>query len=392
LALREFFVAKQPELADWHRWPEEFQDPDSDAVRGFVAEHGDEVAFQLWLQQVADSQLGAAATAAAPMTIGLYRDLAVGADPAGAETWANQRAVAAGAHVGAPPDIYNPQGQDWGLPPFDPRALRAEGYRSFVDLLRANMRHARGLRIDHVMALLHLYWIPAGMSPLHGAYVDYPLDDLLGVLALESHRHECIVVGEDLGTVPEGFRERMTAANVLSYRVLFFERDDHGLVAPDDYPELALAVFSSHDLPTLRAWWEGSDLNLKESLGLYPTPADVRTAVLERTRDRQALLEALRREGLSDAPLDVDALFIAAHAFLARSRAAIATLQIDDLTDEGTPVNVPTTSHEYPNWRRRLSQTLDEIAAGVRLSAVAQVFNAERSNGRARRRGRGSEQ
>jgi 4-alpha-glucanotransferase len=150
------------------------------------------------------------------------------------------------------------------------------------------------------------------------------------------------------------------------------------MVPPDHYPELALAVFSSHDLPTLRAWWEGTDLELKDSLGLYPTPAEARTAVLERTRDRQALLEALRREGLSDAPLDVDALFIAAHAFLARSRAAIATVQIDDLTDEHTPVNVPATSYEYPIWRRRLSQTLDEIAAGARLAAAAQVLNAER--------------
>jgi len=383
LALREHFLAEQPELADWHRWPEEFQDPDSEAVRGFLAEHADEVAFQVWLQQVADAQLGAAATAAAPMAIGLYRDLAVGADPAGAETWANQRAVVAGAHVGAPPDIYNPPGQNWGLPPFNPRALREEGYRSFVDLLRANMRHARGLRIDHVMALLHLYWIPTGMPPKDGAYVDYPLEDLLGVLALESHRHECIVVGEDLGTVPDGFRERMTAANVLSYRVLFFERDAAGLVAPDHYPELALAVFSSHDLPTLRAWWEGADLELKNALGLYPTPADASTAARERRRDRQQLLEALQREGLADATLvvdalDVDALFIAVHAFLARSRAAIATVQIDDLTDERTPVNVPTTSDEYPNWRRRLSQTLDEIAAGARLAAAAQVFNVDR--------------
>jgi len=380
LALREYFVAEQRELSDWHRWPEEFQDPDSDAVRRFVAEHSDEVAFQIWMQQVADSQLGAAATAAAPMAIGLYRDLAVGADPAGAETWANQRAVVAGAHVGAPPDIYNPPGQDWGLPPFNPRALRDEGYRSFVDLLRANMRHARGLRIDHVMALLHLYWIPVGMSPKDGAYVDYPLEDLLGVLALESHRHQCLVVGEDLGTVPDGFRERMAAANVLSYRVLFFERDDHGLVAPDDYPELALAVFSSHDLPTLRAWWEGTDLDLKDELGLYPTPAQARTAASERTRDRQALLDALQDAGLADATLDVDALFIAAHAFLARSRAALATVQIDDLTGETTPVNVPTTSDDYPNWRRRLSQTLEQIAAGPRLAAIAQLFKAERSN------------
>jgi 4-alpha-glucanotransferase len=170
----------------------------------------------------------------------------------------------------------------------------------------------------------------------------------------------------------------MTAAHVLSYRVLFFERDYRGLIAPEEYPQLALAVFSSHDLPTLRAWWEGTDLELKRSLGLYPTPADAVTAVEERARDRQELQEALQREGLAGAP-DVETLFIAAHAYLARSRAAIATIQIDDVTDELMPVNVPTTSTQYPNWRRRLSQTLEEIAGGPRLAAAAALFNAERA-------------
>src|SRR6202044_3969825 len=141
-----------------------------------------------------------------PMAVGLYRDLAVGADPSGAETWSNQQTVVMQARVGAPPDIYNPAGQDWGLPPFHPRALRSEGYRSFIELLRANMRHAGGLRIDHVMGLQHLFWVPAGKPPAEGAYVRYPMDDLIGILALESPRQRCLVVGEDLGTVPEGFR------------------------------------------------------------------------------------------------------------------------------------------------------------------------------------------
>ena len=383
MALREHFVAQRAELSDWRRWPKEFRDPDSVAVTHFVAQHAELVAFHVWLQQVADAQLGAAAAAAKSMAIGLYRDLAVGADAAGAETWANQRAVVSGAHVGAPPDIYNPPGQDWGLPPFNPRALRDEAYRSFIDLVRANMRQAGGLRIDHVMALVHLYWIPEGMKPKDGAYVDYPVEDLLGVLALESHRQQCIVVGEDLGTVPAGFRERMTAANVLSYRVLFFERDAAGFVAPDRYPELALAVFSSHDLPTLRAWWQGADLELKRKLGLFPTPEDERTAVEERRRDVEQLREALQREGLADAASDVEALFIAVHAYLARSPAAIATAQIDDITDEVSPVNVPTTSSEYPNWRRRLSQTLEELAASPRLAALARTCNAERMNRKA---------
>jgi 4-alpha-glucanotransferase len=382
LALRDYFSVQAPELANWRRWPQEFRDPQSQAVRTFSVEHADRVAFQLWLQYVADLQLGAAAEAAAPMAIGLYRDLAVGADAAGAETWANQRSVVSAAHVGAPPDIYNPAGQDWGLPPFNPRALREEGYRGFIDLVRANMRHAGGLRVDHVMALRHLYWVPEGESPEAGAYVGYPIDDLIGILALESHRHRCIVVGEDLGTVPAGFRECMAAANILSYRVLLFERDDQGFLPPGRYPELALAVASSHDLPTLRAWWERSDLELKSRLRLYPARTNGRTAMKERERDRAQLRQALRREGLAPRGVEAEALFEAAHAFLARSPCALATAQLDDATDELHPVNVPGTADEYPNWRRRLSLTLDQIARSRRLARLAEVFNRER---RARR-------
>ena len=384
MALREHFVERRAAYSDWRRWPAEFRDPGSPAVEEFVARQADRVQFHVWLQQVADEQLGAAAAAAESMVIGLYRDLAVGAHGSGAETWADQRAVVSGAHVGAPPDIYNPPGQNWGLPPFDPRALRDEAYRGFIDLVRANMRHAGGLRIDHVMALEHLYWIPEGMAPKDGSYVDYPIEDLLGILALESHRHRCIVVGEDLGTVPEGFRERMTAANVLSYRVLFFERDEHGFVLPERYPELALAVFSSHDLPTLRAWWEGADIELKQKLGLYPAPDEHEKAVDERRRDREDLRVALQREGLADATMDVEQFFIAAHAYLARSPAAIATAQIDDITDELAPVNVPTTSTEHPNWRRRMSLTLEELAGSRRLAALAGTFAKERATRKGR--------
>ncbi len=378
MALREYFSARDSALADWRLWPVEFRDPDSPAVETFAARHADLVGFQIWLQYVADSQLKAAAEAAAPMVVGLYRDLAVGADPAGAETWSNQRSVVAGAHVGAPPDIYNPPGQDWGLPPFDPMALREEAYRSFIDLVRANMRHAGGLRIDHVMGLMQLYWVPRGRSPRHGTYVQYPIDDLVGILALESHRQRCLVVGEDLGTVPAGFRERMAAANILSYRVLYFERDEHGFLPPERYPELALAVASSHDLPTLRAWWATSDLALKAELKLYPTAEDRRTARRERSRDRSELQHALRREGLAREVLAEDRLFEAAHAFLGRTPCMLATVQTDDITDEITPVNVPTTSDEHPNWRRRSSLTLEQLAKSPRLAKVGSIFRAER--------------
>ena len=384
LALREHFAHEDPSRADWHAWPQEYRDPASPAVARFAEENRRRLDFIAWRQWVADEQLGAAAAAAKErgMAVGLYRDLAVGADRAGSETWADAAAVVSGAQVGAPPDIYNPAGQNWGLPPFHPRALWEEGYRSFIELVRANMRHAGGLRIDHAMGLQHLYWVPQGSKPSAGAYVRYPIEDLLGILALESHRHRCLVVGEDLGTVPEGFRERMAEANILSYRVLFFEQEPEtgAFLPPSAYPAQALAVIGSHDLPTLRGWWEGRDLDLKEQLGLYPEEGEASRQRRARERDRMQLLEALRRERLLPdvGEPDIPTLARAAHVFLARTPSVLAMAQIDDLTDEAEPVNVPATSDEHPNWRRRLSMTLEELAARPRFIDIAEIFRAER--------------
>jgi 4-alpha-glucanotransferase len=378
MALREHFSAQGPKAADWRSWPREYRHPESEAVKRFAIEHAELVSFQCWLQYVADTQLEAAAEAAAPMVIGLFRDLAVGADPAGAETWSSQRSVVSMAQIGAPPDIYNPPGQDWGLPPLNPMALRDEAYRGFIDLVRANMRHAGGLRIDHVMGLSQLYWVPKGRPPKEGTYVEYPIDDLVGILALESHRQKCLVVGEDLGTVPAGFRERMAAANILSYRVLYFERDEQGFLRPERYPALALAVASSHDLPTLRAWWDSSDLDLKAKLRLFPTADDRRVARRQRKRDVADFELALRREGLVDKPMDAEARFAAAHAYLGRTPCALATVQLDDITNETEPVNVPTTSDERGNWRRRPALTLEQIATSSRLAMVSEIFRKER--------------
>jgi 4-alpha-glucanotransferase len=389
--LREHFAHQSPAVADWHDWPEEYRNPDSPAVARFAEEHRQRLDFLTWLQWIADEQLGAAAAAARDggMAVGLYRDLAVGADRAGAETWADAAAVVSGAQVGCPPDIYNPAGQNWGLPPFHPRALREEGYRSFIELVRANMRHAGGLRIDHVMGLQQLYWVPSGQPASAGAYVRYPTEDLVGILALESQRHRCLVVGEDLGTVPEGFRERMAAANILSYRVLFFEQDmETGeFLPPDAYPELSLSVVGSHDLPTLRGWWEGGDIDLREHLHLYPDPEEAGRQRETRRRDQGQLVSALRREGLLAAEGDpeIPILSRAAHAYLARTRSVLAMAQIDDLTDEAEPVNVPTTSDEHANWRRRLSMTLDALAERPRFIDIADIFRAERGSQKLRR-------
>ena len=386
-ALHQVFLERDA-VRDWREWPAQAHDPSSPWIAEFAREHRDDVDFFLWLQWIADTQLARAAQAAAPMRIGLFRDLAVGADPGGAETWTNQHVIAGEATVGAPPDIHNPRGQDWGLPPFHPHRLREEGYRSFIELVRANMRHAGAIRIDHAMALQHLYWIPRGAAPPDGAYVSYPLDDLVAILALESHRNQCLVIGEDLGTVPEGFRERMAAAGILSYRVLFFETDPRtgAFLEPEQYPELALAVLGSHDLPTLRAWWEAYDIDLKAKLGLYPSPEHERELREQRTRERDALCDAIRDQGLltSKGAMTEETLFRAAHAYLGRTKALLAMAQLDDLSFEVEPVNVPATQDEHANWRRRLSVPLEALADDSHLSAVVQIFEAEGRTRRAR--------
>lgn len=396
-ALRQHFASITGTLADWHSWPAEYQDVSSAAVRQFAEEHSGTVTLYAWLQWLADQQLYAASVAAKEMQVGIYRDLAVGGDSSGAAGWSDPDAIVSDAHAGAPPDIFNPAGQDWGLPPFHPRVLFETGYRNFIDLVRANMRHAGGLRIDHAMALQHLYWVPKGKSPREGAYVKYPREDLIGIIALESCRNRCLVVGEDLGTVPEGFRERMMAANVLSYRVLFFEQDTTtgAFLHPQDYPQLALAVAGSHDLPTIRGWWMGTDIDIKERLNLFPDQTAASDARRQRERDRQELVRALRSEQLlsTNGSIRLDELTAAVHAYLARTRALISMAQMDDVTAETDPVNVPATSEEHPNWRRRLSLSLEQLTADPRLPGLARVFQTERElestsakRGRAKRR------
>nr|WP_244635709.1 4-alpha-glucanotransferase [Chthonobacter albigriseus] len=380
LALRAHF-ADSLGTSDWHQWPDAFRRPDSDAVHDFARSHADAVGFQVFLQWLADEQLAEAARAAreAGMEIGLYRDLAVGADLSGAETWANAGAVLDGVEVGAPPDLFNPAGQSWGLPPFDPGKLRAEGYRSFIELVRANMRHAGGLRIDHVMGLSRLYCIPKGGDGT-GAYLGYPMEDLIGILALESRRKRCLVVGEDLGTVPPGFRERMREANILSYRVLYFEKDEvgKGFASPDSYPRRSLAVASSHDLATLRGWYADRDVSRKQELGLYPAEGEAERQHALRDDDRAALLDALRANGfLPGEGEPTDQAFVdAAHAFLNNSASGIAVAQLDDLTGELDQVNVPATRLEYPNWRRKYSKTLEAFIADGTVSRAGRLFSA----------------
>ena len=379
-ALREHMLREGLGPGDWHRWPLQFQDARGSAVARFARTQADDITRVAWRQWLADRQLEAAASAAQGMRIGLYRDLAVGSDAGGADTWVERDLMIEELRIGAPPDELSATGQEWGLPAPHPRRMSAGGYRVFGELLRANMRHAGALRIDHVMALERLYVLPKGAPPAEGAYLAYPFADLVGVLALESVRQRCVVIGEDLGLVPAGFRERMSAASVLSYRVVRFERDAHRFFAPQEYPRAAVAVLGNHDLPTLAAWWQGADLDLELEHGVLSAEG-VAAARQRRDAERLELLELLHREGLVPRHVrnpSYEELFGAAHALLGRTRAMLVLAQLDDMLRELAPVNVPSTQR-YPPWRRRYSHAVERLADEPLLAMVAAAIGGQRA-------------
>ena len=365
--------------SDWLKWPAALRHPDAPAVADFAAQHRETIEFHAFMQCLADQQFGAAATSAidSGLSLGLYRDLAVGAAPDGAEAWSAQDTLMRGASIGAPPDPFATQGQNWSLPPPDPVAMRRDGYSSFQQLLVANMRHAGALRIDHVMGLRRLFVIPDGAEGKDGAYVTYPLPDLLAQVALESHRARCLVVGEDLGTVPEGMSEALAAANILSYSVLWFVRRD-GLIRPAaEWPRLAAACVSTHDLATLAGWWDGTDIAEKRALSLL----DDAQAEQVRADEKIALIGLLRSEGWLNQAIDPSqqmpvAFAAAVHAFVAATPALLALVQADDLAGERIGVNLPGTDRERPNWRRRLTP---DVADMFRTPLARAILDALRS-------------
>ncbi len=315
-----------------------------------------------FMQWVADHQLAAAdaSARAAGLALGFYRDLAVGTAPMGAEAWSEQDLLMTGVSVGAPPDPFSVEGQNWALPPPNPVAMMAEGFAGFGGLLRANMRHAGALRIDHVLGLNRLFLIPEGARATEGAYLAYPRSDMLGITALESQAAECLVVGEDLGTVPDGVREAMTAQGLLSYRVLWFERDGEAFRPPSAYPSLAAACVSTHDLPTLAGWWIGADIAERVVLGLAG----------------QGLIASLADYD-TEAPMSA-ALAGAIHAFISDTACLLDLVQADDLAGETVAVNLPGTDAERPNWRRRIGVDSGDLW-GTDIGAAVLRAVAERS-------------
>jgi 4-alpha-glucanotransferase len=390
-ALSEALIAKGHPCG-WHAWPEEYRTRESGAVREFANDNEALVRFHKWLQWVADEQLKDAQhrALAAGMRIGLYLDVAVGVAPDGAATWADPELVVSSARIGSPPDGFNPRGQDWGLAPLSPAALAARNVEPFGRVVASLMRHAGAIRIDHAMGLMRLYWIPAHADAMDGAYVRYPMPEMIRELAGASVAMRALVIGEDLGTVPPGFREMMRATEIQSYRVLYFERrEGHRFLAPPSYPREACACISTHDLPTLAGWWLGKDIDARQQLGLLGADS-VTLQRADRARDRHFLLGLLAEAGLlpnglepaargEAPPRELPAAAAAAvHVVLARSPSRLVAVQLEDLVGVVEQANLPGTVDEHPNWRRKVPVDLEEIEANHLFKEITSAVARER--------------
>ena len=368
-ALYHHFYRSAEPASGWPDWPAEYHQPDAAAVAQFARDHAERVRFYQFLQWLADQQLAAADAEArnAGMALGLYRDLAVGIDGGGAEAWVNPTAYCREATIGCPPDMMAPGGQGWGLQPFHPLRMAAQGFAPFIELVRSNMRHCGALRLDHIMVLFRLWWIPNHNAALDGGYVHYPLRELVAILALESHRNRCVLIGEDLGTVPPEISRAMDEAGIYSYKVQMFERHQDGSFKPPaDYQPHAMAVASTHDLPPLLGFWRGVGISARQQLGLYPRDDMASAAWRECEADRHHIRVALKSVLNADLPDEADPMFERAliwlmYEYLALSRAQIMIVQPEDLLLMSSLVNLPGTSDQFPNWQRKLEASVAAI-------------------------------
>ncbi|AEP30212.1 4-alpha-glucanotransferase [Brumicola nitratireducens] len=390
-ALQESLKSEGKECWGWPVFPDEYQAYNMPSVAKFSKQYKDRVNFYLFLQWQASLQFEAASKTAseAGMLIGLYRDLAVGVSEGSAEIWGNKDLYCIDASVGAPPDILGPLGQNWGLPPMDPIKLYEQAYKPIIDLFASNMHASGALRIDHVMALLRLWWVYRGDHASKGGYVCYPVEDLLGILALESQRNESLVIGEDLGTVPEEIRSKLADNGMYSYRVFFFEQaEDGGFFAPEHYPEQSMATLTTHDMPTLSGYWHCDDLALGRDVGLYPD-AEVLAALYDtRHENKQHILNTLHghhsisadiSKNVSDVGMTTE-LNYGMQTHMASGSSALLSLQLEDWLQMDKPVNIPGTFKEYPNWKRKLSRNLEDIFEDDAIVSLAKNLTSRRSD------------
>ncbi|MDF1707673.1 MAG: 4-alpha-glucanotransferase [Paracoccaceae bacterium] len=397
-ALSAHMVA-QGHGAGWRNWPGAWHDLNGKAVQDFAQQHQDQVRFFQWLQYLCNHQLHSlrALCDQLGMRIGLYLDFAVGEAADGSGSWGSPD-VLADVRIGSPPDAYNEQGQDWGLAPLSPLAMARSHAAPFRALIADATRQAGALRIDHAMGLWQLYLIPPGATAAAGTYARYPVTDMLFALADASLANRTVIIGEDLGNVPDGFQDVMEACNILSYRIYFFERGAKGFIPPADYPQSALACLSTHDLPTFRGWWRGDDIALRKRFGLIAAKG-ARKQDRDRKAERADVLVDLQKAGLLTAAqacqITPDGatpdLITAIHAHLATAPSHLFAARLEDLAAELHPVNIPATVDEYPNWRRKLSLTLDELAQTplfqTTLAAIAAARPGSPSRSRTQSRG-----
>jgi 4-alpha-glucanotransferase len=376
-----------PDVWNWRSWPEQYQDPESAATKEFARKHWRSVLFHKYVQWQLDLQLESAQQHALNrgLSIGLYHDLALATDRFGSDLWAHRDFFVSGCRVGAPPDGFSPRGQDWGFPPPNSDRHVDDGYQLFAESIRKNCRHGGALRIDHVMRFFRLYWIPDGMEATEGTYVRDRFESLLSILALESVRNRVIVIGEDLGTVPDEAREVLHRFGILSYRLLYFEQDHGRFRAPQEYPRDALVSATTHDLPTLAGFWAAKDIDARRAAGLLPDEGAYQSMRADRAREKQKLLDRLHDLKLlpdwfphdqAQVPELAGELHNAVVGFLASTPSKMMVLNQEDLLKQVEQQNLPGSTAEYPNWRRKMKCTVEELWTSAEIRDFALMFRS----------------
>jgi 4-alpha-glucanotransferase len=388
-AINEHINLSQENAYGWLDWPSEYQDPNSDAVKEFQEGHETRINYFCFIQWLAHQQIIKVSDRCNEigMPIGLYLDLAVGCDGSGVDVWSNQNVYVGGASIGAPPDDMNPLGQNWGLTPMNPIALKQQGYQPLIKALRASMQYAGALRIDHILGLMRQYWVAPGLEANEGVYISFPFDDILRIIALESRRNNCVVIGEDLGNVPEGFSDKIQQSGLLSFKVMFFERWDSGLFKrPEHFPEKSVVTIATHDTATLTGWWQGVDLAWRQQLNLYPNEdaghADRNSRPGERANLISAL-EDLQVINIGNAPQESPPIMntelsTSVQHYLANSHSHIQLIPLEDALELPEQVNIPGTIDEHPNWLQKLPVTLEEMWQVNSVKAIIQTMNTAR--------------
>ena len=395
MALSQEFGVKSSEFGvkfSWQEWTEEYRTPSSHTVQEFKKTNEKEILFYQYVQWLIDGQLKEAAeqTRDLGMPVGIYHDLAIGSIGGGSDAWNFQDVIADGISLGAPPDDFNPTGQNWGFPPLIPEKLKESGYELFIQTIRKNMKHFGALRIDHALGMFRQFWIPQGMPASQGAYVRYPAEDILRIIALESVRNRTMVIAEDLGTIGENVRESLFRFRMLSYRLLYFERNypDPSFLSPERYPDMALCAVTTHDLPTLYGWWIGRDIELKKRLGIFPDESAWQRNISERERDKSLLIEALKSQGLipdAHSPIHpfthspyldemTPELCLAIYEYLARTSCRLVAVSLDDAIGTLDQQNMPGITDSYPSWMQKTPIPLEQMLSDKWFSVLSEMF------------------